>query len=294
MSEERFEFSPEVFDLDDRKSVEAVIHLLDCTYEQEHTGKTAEDVLYDFCMAYLEEAQNQTTLSDENINKRLKVIVQWYAEHARTPNGARIIPEDAANDICNNWDEWLNGPEPLLSGLFQKFEKKKQEKMRNQTGESPVHATASKIKQTMISSDAVREKVSSMHVSKAGWAVIAMLVCFIIGAMAGWKLANTDKTIQLTIGKPAVESSVSVDKDKQTADNKTTAVMKLGMNVRSKPTTKNANNILTTLKKGDKITILSKADDDGWMKISCTDSNGEKISGYMQSVYDGETVYTKK
>ena len=36
MSEERFAFGPEVFGLDDRKSVEAVIHLLDRTYEQAH------------------------------------------------------------------------------------------------------------------------------------------------------------------------------------------------------------------------------------------------------------------
>lgn len=59
MSEERFAFGPEVFGLDDRKSVEAVIHLLDRTYEQAHAEQSAEDVLYDFCIAYLEQAKKQ-------------------------------------------------------------------------------------------------------------------------------------------------------------------------------------------------------------------------------------------
>ena len=120
MSEERFAFGPEVFGLDDRKSVEAVIHLLDRTYEQAHAEQSAEDVLYDFCIAYLEQAKKQETLSEEDANKRLKVIVQWYAQHARTASGEQIIPEEAAKDIQDNWDEWLHGPKPLFSGLFRK------------------------------------------------------------------------------------------------------------------------------------------------------------------------------
>ena len=84
MSEERFAFGPEVFGLDDRKSVEAVIHLLDRTYEQAHAEQSAEDVLYDFCIAYLEQAKKQETLSEEDANKRLKVIVQWYAQQAES------------------------------------------------------------------------------------------------------------------------------------------------------------------------------------------------------------------
>ena len=98
MSEERFAFSPEVFGLDDRKSVEAVIHLLDRTYEQAHAEQSAEDVLYDFCIAYLEQAKKQETLSEEDANKRLKVIVQWYAQHARTASGERIIGMNGCMD----------------------------------------------------------------------------------------------------------------------------------------------------------------------------------------------------
>lgn len=285
MSEERFEFSPEVFGSDDRKSVEAVIHLLDRTYEQEHTGKSAEDVLYDFCAAYLEEAKNQETLSEEDANKRLKVIVQWYAQHARTTDGERIIPEEAAKDIQDNWDEWLHGPETLLSGLFHR----KRKEAKEQKSSVKENAAEPKWETEKRAQDKPRGKV---HVSKTALAILGMIVCFLVGMAAGWGLSHSGKMVQLTIGQ-AAERDASTDQTEQDADN-STAVIKWSMNVRSEPTTKNADNILTALKKNDTITILSQADDNGWIKISFTDAEGNTISGYMQSVYDGETVYTEK
>lgn len=284
MSEERFEFSSDVFGSDDRKSVEAVIHLLDRTYEQEHTGKSTEDILYDFCTAYLKEAQRQETLSEEETNKRLKVIVQWYAQHARTIDGERIISEEAAKDIQDNWDEWLHGPETLLSGLFHR--KHREKKAQNVSVKENVAESAWK------SEDRTYHKPHGhVHISKTALVVIGLIVCFIAGMAAGWGLSHSGKMVQLTIGQSTVESDEFIDETERDAET-STAVMKWSMNVRSEPTTKNADNILTALKKNDRITILSKADDNGWIKISCTDSNGEKISGYMQSVYDGETVYT--
>ena len=284
MSEERFEFSSDVFGSDDRKSVEAVIHLLDRTYEQEHTGKSTEDILYDFCTAYLKEAQRQETLSEEETNKRLKVIVQWYAQHARTIDGERIIPEEVAKDIQDNWDEWLHGPETLLSGLFHR--KHKEKKAQNVSAKENIAESA------WGQEDRTYHKPRGrVHISKTVLAVIGLIVCFIAGMAAGWGLSHSGKMVQLTIGQSTVESNEVADETKQDAET-STAVMKWSMNVRSEPTTKNADNILTALKKNDRITILSKADDNGWIKISCTDSDGEKISGYMQSVYDGETVYT--
>lgn len=125
-----------IFGLDDRKSVEAVIYLLDRTYEQAHAEQSAEDVLYDFCIAYLEQAKKQETLSEEDANKRLKVIVQWYAQHARTASGEQIIPEEAVKDIQDNWDEWLHGPEPLFSGLFRKKRREKHVSV-DETSEEP-------------------------------------------------------------------------------------------------------------------------------------------------------------
>ena len=110
---------------------------------------------------------------------------------------------------------------------------------------------------------------------------------------AGWGLSNSGKMVQLTIGQSASQSDETADKTEESAK-ENVAVMKWGMNVRSEPTTKTEKNIVAALKKGDTITILSKADDDGWIKISSTDEDGNVISGYMQSVYDGETVYTMK
>lgn len=286
MSEERFEFSSDVFGSDDRKSVEAVIHLLDRTYEQEHTGKSTEDVLYDFCTAYLKEAQRQETLSEEETNKRLKVIVQWYAQHARTTDGERIISEEVAKDIQDNWDEWLNGPETLSFDLFHRKHKKR--KAQNVSAKENVEESAWELE------DRTHHKPRGRaHVSKTVLAVIGLIVCFIAGMTAGWGLSHSGKMVQLTIGQSTVESDESTDETKQDAET-STAVMKWSMNVRSEPTTKNADNILTVLEKNDRITILNRADDNGWIKISCTDSKGEKISGYMQSIYDGETVYTVK
>lgn len=286
MSEERFAFSPEVFGLDDRKSVEAVIHLLDRTYEQAHAEQSAEDVLYDFCIAYLEQAKKQETLSEEDANKRLKVIVQWYAQHARTASGERIIPEEAAKDIQDNWDEWLHGPEPLFFGLLKRREKhvsadEASEKSAQEAPETEEHRRHEP-----------RVHISS-HGAKVALVVVGMIVCFLVGMAAGWGLSNSGKMVQLTIGQSASQSDESADKIEESAK-ENVAVMKWGMNVRSEPTTKTEKNILTALKKGDTITILSKADDNGWIKISSTDEDGNVISGYMQSVYDGETVYTMK
>ena len=281
MSEERFAFSPDVFGLDDRKSVEAVIHLLDRTYEQEHAGKSTEDVLYDFCVAYLEEAQKQELLSAEDANKRLKVIVQWYAQHARTTSGERIIPEEVAKDIQENWEEWLHGPEPLLSGLFHRKHKEPKAAAEGNNAEAETENRVNPFAHGRV------------HVSKTALAVIGMIVCFIVGMAAGWGLSNSGKMVQLTIGQAAVENDPSADQTEGNAE-ENTAVMKWSMNVRSEPTTKNADNILTALKKGDSITLLSKADDNGWVKISFEDAEGNTISGYMQSVYKGETVYTAK
>lgn len=281
MSEERFAFSPDVFGLDDRKSVEAVIHLLDRTYEQEHAGKSTEDVLYDFCVAYLEEAQKQELLSAEDANKRLKVIVQWYAQHARTTSGERIIPEEVAKDIQENWEEWLHGPEPLLSGLFHIKHKEPKAAVEEDNAEAETKNRVNPFAHGRV------------HVSKTALAVIGMIVCFIVGMAAGWGLSNSGKMVQLTIGQAAVENDPSTDQTEGNTE-ENTAVMKWSMNVRSEPTTKNADNILTALKKGDTITLLSKADDNGWVKISFEDAEGNTISGYMQSVYKGETVYTAK
>ena len=282
MSEERFAFSPDVFGLDDRKSVEAVIHLLDRTYEQEYAGKSTEDVLYDFCVAYLEEAQKQELLSAEDANKRLKVIVQWYAQHARTTSGERIIPEEVAKDIQENWEEWLHGPEPLLSGLFHR--KHKEPKAAVEEDDNAEAETKNRVNPFAH---------GRVHVSKTALAVIGMIVCFIVGMAAGWGLSNSGKMVQLTIGQAAVENDPSADQTEGNTE-ENTAVMKWSMNVRSEPTTKNADNILTALKKGDTITLLSKADDNGWVKISFEDAEGNTMSGYMQSVYKGETVYTAK
>ena len=188
MSEERFAFSPEVFGLDDRKSVEAVIHLLDRTYEQAHAEQSAEDVLYDFCIAYLEQAKKQETLSEEDANKRLKVIVQWYAQHARTASGERIIPEEAAKDIQDNWDEWLHGPEPLFSGLLRKKRKEKHvsadeasEKSAQEAPETEGHMHHEP-----------RVHISS-HGAKVALVVVGMIVCFLVGMAAGWGLSNSGK-----------------------------------------------------------------------------------------------------
>lgn len=284
MSEERFAFNPDVFGLDDRKSVEAVIHLLDRTYEQEHAGKSTEDVLYDFCVAYLEEAKKQELLSEEDANKRLKVIVQWYAQHARTTSGERIIPEEVAKDIQENWEEWLHGPEPLLSGLFHRKHKEPKAAAEGNNAE-PVFEETEKH-----TNHFAHKRV---HVSKTALAVIGMIVCFIVGMAAGWGLSNSGKMVQLTIGQAAAQTETSENKTESNTD-ESTAVMKWSMNVRSEPTTKNADNILSVLKKGDTITILSKADDNGWVKISFEDAEGNTVSGYMQSVYKGETVYTTK
>lgn len=288
MSEERFAFGPEVFGLDDRKSVEAVIHLLDRTYEQAHAEQSAEDVLYDFCIAYLEQAKKQETLSEEDANKRLKVIVQWYAQHARTASGEQIIPEEAAKDMQDNWDEWLHGPEPLFSGLFRKKRREKHVSV-DETSEEPAQE-APKADKHMHHEP--RVNISS-HGAKVALVVVGMIVCFLVGMAAGWGLSNSGKMVQLTIGQSASQSDESADKTEESAE-ENVAVMKWGMNVRSEPTTKTEKNILTALKKGDTITILSKADDNGWIKISSTDEDGNVISGYMQSVYDGETVYTMK
>ena len=133
----------------------------------------------------------------------------------------------------------------------------------------------------------------SSHGAKVALVVVGMIVCFLVGMAAGWGLSNSGKMVQLTIGQSASQSDETADKTEESAK-ENVAVMKWGMNVRSEPTTKTEKNIVAALKKGDTITILSKADDDGWIKISSTDEDGNVISGYMQSVYDGETVYTMK
>ena len=138
----------------------------------------------------------------------------------------------------------------------------------------------------------LRVNISS-HGVKVALVVVGMIVCFLVGMAAGWGLSNSGKMVQLTIGQSASQSDETADKTEESAK-ENVAVMKWGMNVRSEPTTKTEKNILAALKKGDTITILSKADDDGWIKISSTDEDGNVISGYMQSVYDGETVYTMK
>ena len=153
-------------------------------------------MLYDFCIAYLEQAKKQETLSEEDANKRLKVIVQWYAQHARTVSGERIIPEEAAKDMQDNWDEWLHGPEPLFSGLFRKKRREKHVSV-DETSEEPAQE-APKTEEHMHHEPRVH---ISSHGAKVALVVVGMIVCFLVGMAAGWGLSNSGKMVQLTIGQ---------------------------------------------------------------------------------------------
>jgi uncharacterized protein YgiM (DUF1202 family) len=57
----------------------------------------------------------------------------------------------------------------------------------------------------------------------------------------------------------------------------------LNVNMRSGPTINST--IIMVVKSGTKVSLLSKADNDGWIQIGLTDAKGNYVKGYIKSKY---------